>query len=80
MAKTEVGFSHFEGRNYVAQMRHLILCLIVLGFASERSDRLRGEKSGGDTGTGLPGIEPEMRSLAGTATGDIGVGAYLRSH
>lgn len=80
VAKTEVGFSHYEGRNYVSLMRHLMLCLIVLGFASERTDRLRGEKSGGNAGTSVPGAEPALRRVAGPAAGDIGVGAYVGGH
>jgi SRSO17 transposase len=43
MSKSEIGFGHFEGRNYVALMRHLILCLVVLGFVAEQTDRLRGK-------------------------------------
>src|SRR5438067_10465284 len=46
VAKSEIGFGHFEGRSYVALMRHLILCLVVMGFVAEHTDRLRGEKSG----------------------------------
>jgi len=34
VAKTEIGFDHFEGRSYGALMRHLILCLIVMGFVT----------------------------------------------
>ena len=48
VSKREVGFRDFEGRHYVALMRHLILCLVTLTFAAEQAARLRGEKSGGD--------------------------------
>ncbi len=41
VAKTEIGFGHFEGRSYVALMRHMILCVIVMGFVAEHTDRLR---------------------------------------
>ena len=54
VSKTEIGFGHFEGRNYGALLRHLILCLLVLGFVAEHTERLRGEKSGGDAGAGVP--------------------------
>ncbi len=64
VSKTEIGFGHFEGRNYVALMRHLILCLLVMGFVSDQTERLRGEKSGGDSGTGLSGFEHELLCLA----------------
>ena len=48
LAKTEVGFGHFEGRNYRGMVRHMTLCQLVLLFAAEQTDRLRGEKPGGD--------------------------------
>jgi SRSO17 transposase len=48
LAKTEVGFGHFEGRSYRGLMRHMTLCQLVLLFAAEQTDRLRGEKPGGD--------------------------------
>ena len=41
VVKTEIGFSHFEGRSYVALMRHMILCLVTMGFVAEHTDRLR---------------------------------------
>ncbi|HEX4589262.1 MAG TPA: IS701 family transposase [Gemmataceae bacterium] len=55
VAKTEVGLTHFEGRSYVSLMRHLALCLVVLAFVAVHTMRLRGEKSGGDGGAGVPG-------------------------
>jgi SRSO17 transposase len=57
VAKTEAGLMHFEGRKYPGLMRHLILTLIVLGFVAVHTERLRGEKSGGDSGAGVPGVE-----------------------
>jgi SRSO17 transposase len=39
--KSELGFTHFEGRNYVALMRHMTLSLITLGFVAEHTERLR---------------------------------------
>jgi len=80
VSKSEIGFGHFEGRNYVALMRHLILCLLVMGFVSEHTDRLRGEKSRDHPGAGVPGTEPALRSVAGEPPQDIGSGAYQRSH
>ena len=47
-AKSEIGFGHYEGRNYRGIMRHMTLCQLVLLFAAEQTGRLRGEKSGGD--------------------------------
>jgi SRSO17 transposase len=65
VAKSEIGFGHFEGRNYVALMRHLILCLVAMGFVAEHTDRLRGEKSRDHDGAGMPGAEPALPDLAG---------------
>jgi SRSO17 transposase len=80
VGKSEIGFGHFEGRNYVALMRHLILCLLVMGFVTEQTDRLRGEKSGDHPGASEPGVEPALRGVDGEPPGDIGLGAYQRSH
>jgi SRSO17 transposase len=80
VAKSEIGFSHFEGRSYVALMRHMILCLLVMGFVAEHTDRLRGEKSGDHTGAGMPGVEPTLPSLADEHPGNNGCSAYGGSH
>ena len=45
LAKTEVGFGHFEGRSWLGLMRHMILCQLVLLFVAERAGRLRGGKT-----------------------------------
>lgn len=79
-AKSEIGFGHYEGRNYTGLMRHMMLCLVVLGFVGRQADRLRGEKSGGNAGAGVPGVEPAVRGVAGEPAGDDRVGAYVRSH
>ena len=55
VAKSEIGFGHFEGRSYIALMRHQILCLLVLGFVAEHTDRFRGEKSGDHSGAKFAG-------------------------
>jgi SRSO17 transposase len=44
LAKTGVGFGHFEGRSYKGLMRHMTLCQLVLLFAAGQTDRLRGGK------------------------------------
>jgi SRSO17 transposase len=54
VCKSELGFGHFEGRNYVALLRHLSLCLVAMGFVAEHTERLRGEKPGTDAGAGVP--------------------------
>lgn len=80
VSKTEIGFGHFEGRHYVALLRHLILCLLVMGFVAEHTDQLRGEKCGDHVGAGVPGLEPALPGVAGEPPGDIRVGAYERGH
>ena len=61
VAKSEAGLAHYEGRQYVGLVRHLILGLVVLGFVSVHTDRLRGEKPAGDDGAGVPGAERAVR-------------------
>ena len=56
VAKTEVGLTHFEGRQYTGLIRHLILSLVVLGFVAGHTHQLRKKKSARprDARTGLP--------------------------
>jgi len=70
VGKQEAGLMHYEGRQYAGLMRHLILALIVMGFVSIHTDRLRGGKSTGDDGASLPGAEREVCGLAAPAAGD----------
>ena len=79
-SKGEVGFRDFQGRHYVALMRHLTLCLVTLTFAAGQAARLRGEKSGADAGAGLRGIEPPVRVLAGCAPGDDAFAVQVGGH
>jgi SRSO17 transposase len=78
--KSEIGFRHFEGRNYVALMRHLTLCQMTMTFVADQAERLRGEKSGGDDGAGVRGVEPAVRGLAGEAAGDESAAVQVDSH
>lgn len=55
VGKSEVGLTHFEGRSYVSLKRHLALCLVAMAFVVMHTLKLRGEKPGGDVGTGVPG-------------------------
>jgi SRSO17 transposase len=72
VGKREAGLMHYEGRQYTGLMRHLILSLIVMGFVSIHTNRLRGEKSTGDEGAGMPGVERALRNLVSPEAGDIG--------
>jgi SRSO17 transposase len=62
LSKGELGFRHFEGRNYTALMRHLTLCLLMQAFVASQTQRLRGKKSGGDGRAGM--LRPEAVVLA----------------
>lgn len=68
VAKDEIGLTHFEGRSYVSLKRHLALCLTVMAFVSLHTTRLRGKKSGGDQGAGLPGAKTDVPEVSGPAT------------
>jgi SRSO17 transposase len=64
VAKSEIGFSHFEGRSYIGLMRHMILCQLVMTFVAEQTDQLRGEKPGNHARTGRPGTERCLPPMA----------------
>jgi SRSO17 transposase len=64
LAKSEVGFDHFEGRSYAALIRHMTLCQLVLLFASEQTDRLRGEKPGSDDRADRAGTQHAVPHVA----------------
>src|SRR5262249_8963790 len=77
VAKGEIGFTHYEGRNYMALMRHQTLCLLMLTFVAEHTERLRGEKSGDHHGAGLQRAEPAVPGVAGVPAGDEPAAAPL---
>ncbi len=68
IAKDELGLSHFEGRSYVALMRHLTLCQLLMLFLAQQSDLLRGEKSTGDGGADGPCPAGDLCTVASTPT------------
>jgi SRSO17 transposase len=80
IAKTECGLTHFEGRQYVGLMRHLTLTLIVLGFVAVHTERLRGEKPGGDSGAGVPGVERGVPTAVPPAAGRARPATHGRGH
>jgi SRSO17 transposase len=69
LGKQEAGLLDYEGRNYKGLVRHLTLALLVLGFVMIQTQRLRGEKSGGDSGAGVPCVEPAVRGIVSAAAG-----------
>ncbi len=80
VAKSEAGLVHYEGRQYVSLIRHLILALLVMGFVSVHTDRLRGEKPAGDDGAGVPGDQREMRCPVPSAAGHTSTATHGRGH
>lgn len=70
VVKSEIGFTHYEGRNYSGLMRHQTLCLLMLSFVAEHTQRLRGEKCGDDDGTGMQRLEPAVLGVAGGSARD----------
>jgi SRSO17 transposase len=80
LGKQEAGLMDYEGRHYTGLVRHLTLALVVLGFVATHTQRLRGEKPGGDGGAGVPGTEPAVRGrVPATARGSRGA-AHQRRH
>jgi len=64
VAKSEIGFSHYEGRNYRGLMRHMVLCQLVMLFLAEETARLRGEKSRANAGADRAGSQRDLLPLA----------------
>jgi SRSO17 transposase len=80
VAKGELGFTHYEGRNYTALMRHQTLCLLMMSFVAEHTQRLRGEKPGGDDGAGVQCLEPVEPGVAGEQAWDDSPPAQAGHH
>ena len=80
VGKSELGFTHYEGRNYTGLMRRQTLCLRMPTFVAGHTERLRGEKSGGDDGAGLQRVEPAEPGVAGEAAGDHSPSAQAGCH
>jgi hypothetical protein len=80
VGKSELGFTHYEGRSYTGLMRHQTLCLLMLTFVAGHTERLRGEKSRGDNGAGLQCVEPAEPGVAGEPPGDHAPTAQASYH
>ena len=80
LAKQEAGLMHYEGRDYTGLMRHLILALVVLGLVATQTERLRGGKSAGDGGAGMPGAQPAVCGAAASSPEGSAGAASERGH
>ncbi|MEW5837186.1 MAG: IS701 family transposase [Pseudomonadota bacterium] len=80
LCKSELGFTHFEGRHYRALLRHLSLCLVAMTFVAVHTERLRGEKPGGDGGAGMPGAGRGVPGLVAAAAANERIGLCARHH
>ena len=80
LGKQEAGLMDYEGRDYTGLLRHLTLALVVLGFVATHTERLRGEKPGGDGRAGVPGVEPPVRGRVPPAAGSARGAAHQRGH
>jgi SRSO17 transposase len=79
VAKSEAGLTHYEGRQWLGLVRHLVLSLVVLGFVSIHTDRLRGEKPARDDGAGVPGVERPVCGAVPSASGHAAAAPCGRS-
>lgn len=70
VGKSELGWSHYEGRHYVGFRRHLVLCLLMMTFVADHTERLRKKKPGGDAGASVRRFAGVERAVAGAAAGD----------
>jgi hypothetical protein len=80
VCKSELGFTHFEGRSYAALLRHLTLSLVALAFVAEHTERLRGGKPGTDGRTGVPRADGGHPGVVAGATPDERAGIGVEHH
>ena len=72
LAKTEIGFGHYEGRSWKGLLRHMILCQAALLFVAEQTDKLRGKKPRPHDGADREGFEHHLPALAETTPQLVG--------
>jgi len=71
VVKSQIGFTHYEGRTYRGLQRHMVLCLVMLLFLAEQTRRLRGENAAGETSGKPPTVAGGKKSGADAgASGD----------
>jgi SRSO17 transposase len=72
IVKSEIGFTHFEGRSYTGLMRHMVLCQTVMLFLAEHTDRLREKKSADHHGADRPRVELPVPPVAAPTLWPVG--------
>ena len=80
LAKTEIGFGHFEGRSWKGLLRHMILCQLVMLFVAEQTTRLRGEKSSAHDGANRPRPQHGLPAVAGASPPSVGYRTRRHRH
>jgi SRSO17 transposase len=80
LAKQEAGLMHYEGRDYLGLIRHLILALVVLGFVATHTERLRGEKSADHGRASMSGAQPALPGDPPPSPWDCRVTTHERGH
>ena len=71
MVKGEIGFMDYEGRCYDGLMRHLTLCMLVMLFVAENTEKMRAFSPSAHDGADDDGAEhlvPELVEPKASAT------------
>lgn len=74
-SKTELGFDHYEGRNYEGMMRHQTVTMLTHLFLARVRDQWRGEKSNVDIVPTADGVERLGPILVADAESDRAIAA-----
>lgn len=78
--KSELGLSHFETRGYPAIQRHLLITQVSHLFLARETQRLRGEKSGGDAASSPRRDQRANRQPAAARSRSTPLAATNRRH
>jgi len=79
-SKTELGFDHYEGRNYEGMMRHQMVTAVTYLFLARTREQWRGEKPGADGVPTADGIECAGPILVAAWQGEAGDVGALCAH
>ena len=79
-SKTELGFDHYEGRNYEGMMRHQTVTAVTYLFLTRTRERWRGEKPELDRVSTADGVEWVGPILVAAWQGEAGGPGALCEH